>query len=336
MTTLYSPFVSELKEKTEFEGTFLVKIIQLHMDKNGKHYLNLVLMDKTGEIEARAWDNAAKIAESVRAQDILRVAGKVNLYQGRRQIVVDAAAKAPDGSYPMDRFLPSSVYEVTRLHADMVALFQTLEDPFARQLALATLEDPELKRRIVRAPAAKTVHHAYAGGLLEHSLSVCRILDYLARHYRNYYGPSLNRDLLLLGGLFHDIGKIFELAYERGTEYTKEGQLVGHLVMGCELVDKLSSAIPNFPNELRLQLKHVILAHHGKLEYGSPKLPHTMEALLVHYIDDLDSKVNSIFGIMAADTLTGEWTAPSKLYDRPFLKPKVKPEFSGPSPGVEK
>lgn len=334
MSTVYSPFVSELKEKMEFEGTFLVKVIQLHLDKNGKHYLNLVLMDKTGEIEARAWENASKMAEGVRAQDILRVAGKVNVYQGRRQIIVEAAEKAADGSYPMDRFLPSSVYEVNRLHADMLALFQTLEDPFAKNLAINLLNDAELKRKILRAPAAKTVHHAYAGGLIEHTLSVCRILDQLAKHYRLYYGPALNRDLLLLGGLFHDIGKIFELSFERGTEYTKEGQLIGHLVMGCELVDKLANAIEGFPAELRVQIKHIILAHHGKLEYGSPKLPHSLEAMIVHYIDDLDSKVNSIFGIIAADTNPGEFTLASKLYERPFFKPKNKPEFKGLSPGV--
>lgn len=334
MTTMYSPYVNELKEKMEFEGTFLVKVLQLHLDKNGKPYLNLILMDKTGEIEARAWDNASKIAEEVKPQDVMRVAGKVNTFQGRRQIIVEAATKALEGSYPLDRFLPATIYDVTRLHADMVALFETLEDPFAKKLAMATLNDPDIKKRIMRAPAAKSVHHAYAGGLLEHALSVCRILDKLAVHYRNYYGPTLSRDLMLLGGLFHDIGKIYELSFDRSTEYTKEGQLIGHLVMGTELVDRLCSAIDGFPADLRIHLKHIILSHHGKLEFGSPKLPHSMEAILVHYIDDLDSKVNSIFGFMTADNQNGEFTLPNKMYERPFLKPKIKPEFKGESPGV--
>jgi 3'-5' exoribonuclease len=335
MSTVYSPFVSELREKMEFEGAFLVKIIQLHMDKNGRPYLNLILMDKTGEVEARAWDNAAQLAEQVRSQDLIRIAGKVNSYQGRRQIVVEAAQKVADGSLPLDRFVPSTTFDVNRLHADMVALFKTLEDKFARELCLQTLEDPEVKKRMLRAPAAKSVHHAYAGGLIEHSLSVCRILDMLARHYRAYYGPAVSRDLMLLGGLFHDIGKIYELTFERGTEYSKEGQLIGHHVLGCELVDRIANRIDGFPAELRLQAKHLILAHHGQLEYGSPKVPHTIEALLVHYVDDLDSKVNTILDFIAEDTGQGEFTAVNRLFERPFLKTKVPPKVTGASPGVE-
>jgi 3'-5' exoribonuclease len=291
-------------------------------------------MDKKGEVEARAWDNAVKLSEEVKAQDVLKVAGKVNSYQGRKQVIVEAAARVAEGSMPLDRFLPSTAYDVNRLYKDMVALFETIEDPQARSLALKTLEDPEVKRRILRAPAAKTVHHAYAGGLLEHTLSVCRILDQLANHYRNYYGKAVSRDLLLLGGLFHDIGKIYELAFDRGTEYTKEGQLIGHHVQGCELIDRISATIPDFPAELKLHVKHMILAHHGKLEYGSPKVPHTLEALLVHYVDDLDSKVNTILGFIAADNNPGEWTANNRLFERTFLKPKIKPEFQGKSPGV--
>lgn len=335
MATVYSPFVSELKEKMDFEGAFLVKIVQLHMDKNGRPYMNLILMDRTGEIEARVWENAQKLYEEVKQHDILRVAGKVNLYQGRRQIVVEAAAKMPEGSAPLDRFVPSTVYDVNRLYADVHAIFSTLEDPFAKQLALKTIEDPDVKKRMMRAPAAKSVHHAYAGGLIEHTLSVCRILDNLATHYRRYYGPAISRDLLLIGGLFHDIGKIYELSYERGTEYTKEGQLIGHHVLGCELVDRIANQIPDFPAELRIQVKHLILAHHGKLEYGSPKLPHTIEALLVHYVDDLDSKVNTILEFIGDDTQTGEFTAVNRMFERPFFKTKVMPKFVGASPGVD-
>jgi 3'-5' exoribonuclease len=335
MSMTYSPYVAELKEKMEFEGTFLVKVIQLHLDKNGRPYLNLVLMDKTGEVEARAWENANKLADEVRPQDLLRVAGKVNLFQGRRQVVVEAAAKVPEGSQPIDRFVPSTTYDVQHLHREMLDLFATLEDTFARNLALRTLEDDEVKRRILRAPAAKTVHHAFAGGLIEHSLSVCRVLDFLGNHYRNYYGPAVSRDLLLLGGLFHDIGKIYELSFDRATEYSKEGQLIGHHVLGCELVDRICAGIPDFPAELKLHVKHMILAHHGKLEYGSPKVPHTLEALLVHYVDDLDSKVNSILQFIGDDKNPGEWTSVSRLYERPFLKPRVKPEVQGKSPGVK-
>jgi len=335
MSTTYSPFVNELKEKMEIEGVFLAKIVQLHMDKNGRPYLNLILMDKTGEVEARVWDNAAKLADEVHTQDVVKVAGRVNIYQGRKQLVLEAVMRAADGSHSMDRFVASTVYDVNKMFSELVELLSTIEDPFAKQLALKTLEDPEVKKKVLRAPAAKSVHHAYAGGLLEHTLSVCRILDQLAQHYQSYYGKAVSRDMMLVGGLFHDIGKIFELSYERGTEYTIEGQLIGHHVQGCELVDRICQLIPQFPAEVRLLAKHMILAHHGKLEYGSPKLPHTVEALLVHYVDDLDSKVNTILAHIGADSSNSDFTVPHRLFEHPFLKPKVKPEFKGRSPGRE-
>lgn len=317
----------------EFEGAFLLKVINLLLDKNGKAYLNIVLMDKTGEIEARVWEGAQRIFDSVKAQEIVRVAGKVNLYQGKRQVVLDAMQSVAPGTYPLDRFTPSTIYDVDHLYSELEKLMQSMENEFARKLATSVLSDADCKRKILRAPAAKSVHHAYAGGLLEHTLSVCRILDFLGKHYSAYYGKAVNRDLLLLGGLFHDIGKIYELSFDGSTEYTQSGKLIGHLVMGCELIDEHVRKIPGFPEDLRLLAKHQVLAHHGKLEYGSPKLPQTMEALIVHYVDDLDSKVNSILGLIAADQQTGEWTANMRMYERPFLKPKIAPKMQGKSPG---
>ena len=333
MSTVYSPFVNELKERMEFEGTFLVKNIQLHMDKNGKPYLNVILMDKTGEVEARVWDNATKLADEIKSQDLLRVAGKVNFYQGRKQVIIEAAAKAPLENQSLDRFVPSSAYDVQRLFSELTTLLETIHDPFLKKLALLTVNDPELKRRILRAPAAKTVHHAYAGGLLEHTLSVCRILDFLGLHYQLYYGAAIKRDHLLIGGLLHDIGKIFEMSFERATEYTVEGQMIGHHVLGCELVDRIANQIPEFPQDLRIQVKHLILAHHGRLEYGSPKVPHTTEALLVHYVDDLDSKVNTIMDFLASDQQTGPFTLTNKSFERSFLKSASLPTRVGDSPG---
>lgn len=333
MSTIYSPFVNELKEKMEFEGAFLVKVIQLQLDKNGRAYLNLVVMDRTGEIEARIWDNATKIAEDVKPQDVVRLAGKVNSYQGRKQLVIDAIVKVQDSTYPLDRFLPSTFYDVNKLFEDMLALMSTITNPFVKELALRTLKDPEIQPRLKRAPAAKSVHHAYAGGLLEHALSVCRILDGLAGHYKNYYGPALSRDHLLIGGLFHDIGKIYELSFDKATEYTREGQLIGHLIIGCEMIDRIAATIPDFPPNLKMEIKHLVLSHHGKMEYGSPKLPHMIEGLIVHYMDDLDSKINTILGFITADQQPGEFTQNNRSFERPFLKPAVKPSFTGQTPG---
>lgn len=332
---LYSPFVEDLKEIAEFEGPFLLKQINLQIDKNGKAYLFLTLMDKTGEVEARVWENAQRIFDGVKAQDVVRVAGKVNFYQGKRQLVLAAIEKAAPNVYPMERFLLSSAFNIERMLSDLIAMMKTLQSPFAQQLALNLLENSEMRPKILRAPAAKNVHHAYAGGLVEHVLSVCRVLDFLAIHYKNYYGEALNRDLLLLGGLFHDIGKIYELSFDQGIEYSMEGRLIGHHVIGCEIVDRLCAKIPNFPEDFRMQIKHQILAHHGKLEYGSPKVPHMVEAYMVHMIDDLDSKINSLFGLIQQDNLQGPWTATLKLYERAFLKPPVTPKVQGTSPGLK-
>lgn len=330
----YSPLISELNAKEDIEGAYLVKFLAIQTDKRGKAYLNLILMDKSGEIEARLWDDAADTFERIQQRDIVRVSGKVNLYQGRKQLVVSAIQKAAPNAYPLDRFTAASHFSAERMYADLLEIVGKMEDPKARELAQMILEDPTLKPRLQTAPAAKTIHHAYAGGLLEHILSICRIMNFLGDHYRAYYGPALNKDLLILGAIFHDIGKVEELDWERGTEYSHSGRLIGHLVQGCELVDRFIAKIPAFPEELRLQIKHQILAHHGKLEYGSPKVPATVEALLVHYIDDLDSKVNTIFGFMEKDTTTGNWTSFNKLFERVFLRPPVSPRIQGDSPGL--
>ncbi|MCO5141748.1 MAG: HD domain-containing protein [Oligoflexia bacterium] len=335
-TTIYSPFVNELKEKMEFEGMFLVKLINLHADKNGKAYLNLILKDKTGEVESRVWgDQANTLYESIKAQDIVRVAGRVNLYQGRKQVVVDIASKVAEGTMSLDRFIPSTAYNINLLYKELLELFETLENPYLRSLATKTLQDEEVKAKIIRVPAAKSVHHAFAGGLLEHTLSVCRILDLLSLHYKHYYNSSINRDLLLVGGLFHDIGKIFELSTDTNTEYTLEGQLIGHHVLGCELIDRITLSIDGFPKELKIQTKHLILAHHGKLEFGSPKEPHTIESLIVHYVDDLDSKINTILTHIMSDVSSGPLTTMSKLFERPFVKTNPLPSYSGTTPGRE-
>lgn len=200
-----------------------------------------------------------------------------------------------------------------------------MQDPYYKALAKAIMiDDEDIADRIKRAPAAKTVHHAYTGGLLEHIISITKTLDFMASHY----APYVDRDLLFLGGFLHDIGKIWELSYERITDYTDEGRLIGHLVMGVELVEKKvrllneSGELPGeFPENQKLLVKHMVLSHHGKLEYGSPKRPKCLEALLVHYIDDLDSKMNSIRCFIEQDQTSGLWTALNKQYQRYFFKP---------------
>jgi len=322
-------WVRELKEKESVASSFLVKFSAVGVDKNGKPYMNLVLMDKSGELEARVWEDVPHYSGQVTRDQFVWVEGKCQAYQGRRQIVVKGMQLLREDQLEVKNFIAESKLDADRLYSELLAYISSMQDPFYKALAESILrDDAEIVDRVKRAPAAKSVHHAYKTGLLEHVVSITGILDGLAKHYQ----PYLDRDLLFLGGFLHDIGKIWELSYDRVTDYTTEGKLIGHLVMGVELVDRKireleaqEGRLPGdgkFPESQKLLVKHLILAHHGELEYGSPKRPKCLEALVVHYIDDLDSKVNAIRMFIENDQTPGQWTALNRMYDRFFFKPE--------------
>lgn len=318
--------IKDLKDKDTIASPFLIKYSAVGVGKNGKPFMNLVLTDRSGEIEARIWDDVTRYSGHAVADSFVWVDGRCQLFQGRRQVVIKNLRLLREDEVKIEDYIKESNLDAKALHAKVLEYVASMQDPDYRALAESVLrDDAEIVDRIQRAPAAKSVHHAYPSGLIEHMVSVCGLLDAVARHY----GPLLNRDLLLLGGFFHDIGKIWELSYDRVTDYTTEGRLIGHLVMGVELVERKIRALesepgrlpgPSFPVEKSLLIKHVILAHHGKLEYGSPKRPKCLEALIVHYIDDLDSKVNAIQTFMAQDQNPGTWTALNRQYERYFYK----------------
>lgn len=319
-------FVKDLKDKDTVDSPFLIKFSATAVGKNGKPYMNLIFMDKSGEIEGRLWEDVTShVGQAVR-DAFVRVTGRCQTYQGRRQVVVQHLQLLREDEVEVKEYVPEGELDADDLYAQLLAYVSSMKDPYYKALAEAVLkDDADIVDRIKRAPAAKTMHHAYRTGLLEHVLSITGILDSLSKHY----GKWMDRDLLFLGGFFHDIGKIWELAYDRVIDYTNEGKLIGHLVMGVELVDRKirelevqTGRLPGpFPEEKKLLVKHLILAHHGKLEYGSPKEPHCLEALVVHMIDDLDSKVNAISRFVEQDQTPGRWTALNKSYGRFFLKP---------------
>lgn len=319
-------FIKDFREKDLVRSSFLVKYSAVQVGKNGKSYMNLILMDRTGEIEARIWDHIPQYSGQAVKDVWVWVDGKCQVYQNRKQLVIhELQVLREDEVDPKDYILESSV-DPEELYHTLLNYVRTMEDVDYRALAEATLiEDLDIVDRLHRAPAAKSMHHAYRAGLLEHMVSMAGILDRLANHY----GETLNRDLLFIGCFFHDIGKIWELSYERVTDYTTEGKLIGHLVMGVELIEKKVqqlNAQPGrlpapFPEEKKLLAKHMVLAHHGKLEYGSPKEPHCIEALVVHYVDDLDSKINAIQSFVAQDQTPGKWTALHRNFERYFFKP---------------
>lgn len=323
-----SQYVRDLKEKETVSSPFLVKYAAIGTDKNGKSFMNVILMDKSGEIEARVWEDVSRYASSIVRDNFVHIEGRVQSYQGRKQLVINRAQGLREDEVEAKDFVPEGTLDPEELYAKLVGYLDSMQDPHYKALCESCLrDDADIVDRIKRAPAAKSVHHAYPSGLLEHMVSITGILDGLSKHYGKY----LDRDLLFLGGFFHDIGKIWELSYDRVTDYTNEGKLIGHLVMGVELIERKILALEaqpgklpggKFPTEKRLLAKHMVLAHHGEYEYGSPKRPKCLEALVVHYIDDLDSKVNAIRVFIENDQNPGDWTLLNKMYERYFFKPE--------------
>lgn len=308
-------YISSLEERQNVQSPFLVREKVLQTGKTGKPYLVLSLVDRTGSIDGRVWDNAENWNEEFGVDDFVMVKGNVQVFQGRKQIVITSIDVIDSFSVDLKDFLASSAANPEAMMKDLLAIVQDVQNPFIKQILVGTLEDPHIRPLFMAAPAAKTIHHAYLGGLLEHVLSICKTMKFLGSHY-----PELDPDLLVFGAIYHDIGKIWELKYETSIGYTDVGRWVGHIPLGSELVEKKAAEISGFPYELKNILKHIVLSHHGKMEYGSPKVPMILEAVVVGYIDDLDSKVNSIFGLMKSEKNSSDnWTRFSQLYDRHFF-----------------
>lgn len=309
-------FISDLKAKDVVRTSFLVRSKDLMMAKNGRPYLSLTLSDRTGSIDTRVWENVESLTETFGEGDVVAVMGKTHYFQNRMQLVVEHLIPLEGEEVDIGQYLPKSNQDLDALYDDLLEVFRALPNPWVRELGLAILNDPEVSSRYKLCPAAKTIHHAFIGGLLCHSLQLIKLADGVLPHY-----GDISRDLVVFGAAFHDFGKIFELSYDGNFGYTDEGKLVGHITIGTVIIDRKIRLIPGFPKELEWQLKHLVLSHHGKLEFGSPKRPATIEAQLVHHLDDMDSKLNSIQTFMKAERNNARWTAYHKAYDQYYYKP---------------
>jgi len=318
-------FVKDLKDKDQVESYFLVRTKSTPLTKGGKPYLALMLGDRSGAIEARMWDNVEGVINNFQIDDFVRVRGTVNLYQKRKQLIIGEISKISKKEINSSDFLPTSKFDIEVMYKNLLAIVHGMKNKYLRQLILDTLEDPEIKPKYLKCPAARTIHHNWVGGLLEHTLSISKMMLFLASHYE-----GLDLDLLIVGAVFHDIGKIWELSYESNIAYTDVGRLVGHLVMGSELIEKKANLIKGFPDELKNICKHLVLSHHGKYEFGSPKRPKILEAFIVSYIDDLDSKIAALQGFIQSEKNKSEghplsWTGHSSVFDRYFfIRKEVK------------
>lgn len=316
--------MSDLAAGQEATGVFLVRTKDVRQKRSGEPYLSLMLADRTGELDAKMWDNAASVADTFDKDDFVRVKGQVQLFQNRRQLTIQRLQFVAPQEIDMADFLPASKRPIDEMVAELRAVVGAMETPHLRGLMAAFFADEELVRAYRTAPAAKSVHHAYVGGLLEHVLSMVAIAKMLAAHYE-----GIDRDLLISGVLLHDIGKTRELTYDRTFGYSTEGQLIGHIQIAMQMLSEKIRAVPGFPAKTRMLLEHMILSHHGELAYGSPKVPLFAEAMLLHQIDLLDSKMNQVLTRTADDPLVeGEWTSYVPTLERSLLK---KDRFLGSS-----
>jgi 3'-5' exoribonuclease len=301
---------------------FLVKDKVKGMGKNGRPFLSLLIGDKTGHIDARVWDRVEELAEVFEIGDLILVKGQVQVYQNRKQIVVHKIEAVAEGQFDKADFsLEDRKIDTHALFSDLIQIVSKLESTYIKQLLLESLQDEEIKILILKAPAAKTIHHAHQGGLLEHVVSICHLMRFMASHY-NY----LNYDLLIFGAIFHDLGKVWELDIQKDQiQYSHKGRLLGHMQLACELIDRKSQRILGFPEDLREIMKHIVLSHHGRLEYGSPVRPYFREAFVTAMIDDLDSKMDTIHSFIESERQTGEsWSRYNENFERYFYLENLK------------
>jgi 3'-5' exoribonuclease len=292
MKDIYIADLANFDEGKTFDGFFLVLAKQQRTTKANKPYLSLILGDKTGQLEGRVWmPDDPRIAKDFEHGDIVKARGSASRFDDRLQMKIDQIRKATTSEVDKADLLPSTTYDVVELWRQLQSFVDSFTNPDLKLLLTTLLADPALAQAYREAPAARQLHHAWLGGLLEHVVSLLTLADRVAPHY-----PILDRDLLMTGVILHDIGKVRELSWEVGFDYTIEGTLLGHIQMGAALAERTMDSLPNFPPKLKTLILHMILSHHGKLEFGSPKLPMIPEALVLNFLDDLDAKMQAMTG----------------------------------------
>jgi 3'-5' exoribonuclease len=302
-------------ENKVITSTFVVVAKQIKPKKTGEPYLALTLGDRSGQLEAKMWDNVEEVLQAFEQDDFLKVKGLINKYKQRFQLTIHKLRKLGESEIVFSDYLPKTTKDIDELWQTLANFVAGFHNPHLKALVQAFMSDPEIAPAYRNAPAAKTLHHAFIGGLLDHVVSLFRSCDLMCRNY-----PQINRDLLLTGAFLHDIGKIHELTYNRSFSYTTKGQLLGHMIIELEMLQAKLAHLPDFPDELKIMIEHLIISHHGEYEFGSPKLPMFPEALVLHYLDDLDSKMEAMRAHFERESmLDGPWTSYNPSLGRPLL-----------------
>jgi 3'-5' exoribonuclease len=302
-------------ENKVITSSFVVISKQVKPKKTGEPYLALTLGDRTGQIEAKMWDNVETAIDAFEQEDFIKAKGLLNKYKNRFQLTIHKLRKLLDSEVDFADYLPKTSKDIGELWQVLAGYVASFQNGYLKALVEAFMSDPDIAEAYRNAPAAKSLHHAYIGGLLDHVVSLFRSCDLICRNY-----PQINRDLLLTGAFLHDIGKIHELTYNRSFSYTTRGQLLGHMVIELEMLQAKLAQVPDFPEELKTLVEHLIISHHGEYEFGSPKLPMFPEALMLHYLDDLDSKMEAMRAHFEREAgLDGPWTSYNASLGRPLL-----------------
>jgi len=305
-------------ENQTITSLFVVALKQVKSKKSGELYLSLVLADRSGQVQANMWDNVAEAISGFEQDDFVKVKGVIHKYNGRWQLTVHKMRKLGESEIDYADYLPKTSKDIEQLWWTLCGFVESFQNPWLKSLIKEFIADDALVAAYKTAPAAKTLHHAFVGGLLDHVVSLFTVCDLAARNY-----PQVNRDLLLSGVFLHDIGKLHELTYQRSIAYTTKGQLLGHMIIELEMLHEKIARVPGFPEELKVLLEHLIISHHGEYEFGSPKLPMFPEALMLHYMDDLDSKMESMRAQFEREAeFDSPWTSYNPSLARPLLNTK--------------
>jgi 3'-5' exoribonuclease len=312
-------FVESIETGQTVHDLFVVREKHLAYKKDGNPYLTMTLADRSGDVKAVAWDNVENISNAFATGDHVKVKANVTEYKGIPQLVVLSLSRQEPSEVNLRDFLPSTERDVDRMLGRLIKISQTVKNPHLSRLLSAFFEDTAFVDRFKIAPAAKKMHHAYLGGLLEHTLSMALLIQAMAGHYK-----GIDEDLLLTGGILHDIGKVDEFSYETHIDYSDAGRLLSHIVIGVEMLEAKIATIDDFPNELSLVLKHMIVSHHGTRDFGSPEPPMTLESVILHYLDELDAKVTAVRAFMdSEEDPEVAWTPYHRVLERFFYKGKT-------------
>ena len=307
-------WVEKIETDTRVSGCYRVKSKKLSTTRNGNPFLSLTLADKTGDLPAKIWNRAEAFSDLFREGDVVEIDGQTATYQGQVQLTVSDLRLCTETPDP-DLFVEASPFDVPGMIRSLRTVLNQVENIHLKALIDRFWLDRKFMDRFKKAPAAKNFHHGYLGGLLEHTLSVCRLAAQASDHY-----PSLNKDLLITAAFLHDVGKTREFSWGMNIDYTDEGRLVGHLVLGVALLDEKLESLKDFPEEQAVRLRHLILSHHGQYDFGSPKEPKFLEAFALHLLDDLDAKINGLTRFMERDRREGPWTDFNRMFRKYFFK----------------